>query len=797
MAALPLWLAALALLAPAPAASQDGSFSETVATSRPALAAIALSIRSRAIQDSRCYLMNGGAVESFFISEDTPVGSVIGTLSVNGDPREQGGNISLSLQEKNAAVGIAPGSKNLTLLRALDREERLGPSSVYVNVRCDRRHTADPSFVIPVSVRVWDVNDNAPAWLGAPFRARVSELAAAGARLLAAAAADPDQPGPHATIHYSVLPGPGSEYIGFANELDSTLVVRKPLDYETLNNFTVRLRAQDQGAPPLHNDTTLLVTVLDADDQNPRFSHEHYTAVVPDDAQDGTILETSPGPISAMDQDIGINAPLHYSITGDGVGLLHVDKDTGRVAATAQLLDEDSPVTIVIKATQVDNPDRYALATLTISRRGDAVSRPVQFAKRGYTAAVPEDAPPGTVLATLHTEPRPHRGRHATPLQFYVSDRSFLEKFAINSAGELLLRRPLDYETTDSYHYQVMVTDGVANDTASINISVQNVNEWEPRFRYPQYEFRVDAPPATPAAAPGDPLDPPGNPSAAPPGLLPVGKLEVFDGDRPDTVTLTLRGPDASLFYLNESGELYLRAAALGAGGALHVVATARDSGTPPRQTSVPVVVHVSERLRSGGGGAARAGVLPAFAAALALLALLVLALLCYIYRGSRKRRVKSSSPAVPEKPAAGGPGPGAAPAGSSPSVSAGASTIAGSGSSLDLRGDPNRTDSAGRQSQRVPSKPKLAGVSPLHNGNSASAALISELTARAAASAQSGAGGAGGPGGAGAGGAGVTLMSDHLAARAGRSGVAWPSATIPARVKKLSWDDAAHSDVS
>lgn len=35
-----------------------------------------------AIQDSRCYLMNGGAVESFFISEDTPVGSVIGSYVI-------------------------------------------------------------------------------------------------------------------------------------------------------------------------------------------------------------------------------------------------------------------------------------------------------------------------------------------------------------------------------------------------------------------------------------------------------------------------------------------------------------------------------------------------------------------------------------------------------------------------------------------------------------------------------------------------------------------------------------------
>jgi hypothetical protein len=47
-------------------------------------------------------------------------------------------------------------------------------------------------------------------------------------------------------------------------------------------------------------------------------------------------------------------------------------------------------------------------------------------------------------------------------LQFYVSDRSFLEKFAINSAGEVLLRRALDYEDTQAYHYQVMVTDSVS-----------------------------------------------------------------------------------------------------------------------------------------------------------------------------------------------------------------------------------------------------------------------------------------------------------------------------------------------
>lgn len=67
------------------------------------------------------------------------------------------------------------------------------------------------------------------------------------------------------------------------------------------------------------------------------------------------------------------------------------------------------------------------------------------------------------------------------------------------------------------------------NDTAAINITVLNVNEWEPRFRYPQYEFRVEAEPEEMGEE----------------GLLPVGRLDVFDGDKPDTVALSLRGPDA------------------------------------------------------------------------------------------------------------------------------------------------------------------------------------------------------------------------------------------------------------
>lgn len=53
-----------------------------------------------------------------------------------------------------------------------------------------------------------------------------------------------------------------------------------------------------------------------------------------------------------------------------------------------------------------------------------------------------------------------------------------------------------------------------------------NVNDWDPRFRYQQYDFRVGGR-RVPAAG------------------TQVGKVEVADGDYGDRIALELRGPAA------------------------------------------------------------------------------------------------------------------------------------------------------------------------------------------------------------------------------------------------------------
>ncbi|XP_076238326.1 protocadherin Fat 4-like Cad96Ca [Calliopsis andreniformis] len=585
------------------------------------------------IRDARCFLDNGATAAHLFVSEDLPVGDTVGVLGVLGDPGPQG-DIELRLQELDSPVTFSAYSKNLTLIRPLDKEGVDGPASVYVNVICERKHTLDPGFVIPVNIRVTDANDNAPQFVNAPYVLNISEVTVVGTRVLQGVrAVDVDQPGPFSTVQYAVLPGPHSDYFVFVNALEGTLVLRKPLDYEALSNFSVDIRAQDQGNPPKSSTTTLHVNVIDADDQNPAFESDQYKVIIPRHIKTRRTLRVDPVPIKAADQDVGINAPVRYTIQGGILPFLDLSPETAEVTITRPLYEHEllSPATIVVKATQVDNPDKYALSTIVVSREGDWIVEPtaggrlpVKFVRRDHQTNIPENTPPGSVLLITGVN------KADSNLRFWLAGAiEDLERFSITNSGELILKGTLDYERRVQHSFLVHVTDGHHNDTSRVNVTVEDVNEWEPRFRHPRYEFHA---------------------ATLKEGSI-VGKLEAADGDRDDKVSLSLRGPDARSFEIRDSGELILRSLSTINGSLARLVAVASDSGRPPRSSMIPVIVHIPN---SGSLPiAARAApawlgssvlLVAVFGAVLGLLGVIILALILYIYKHKRPKTSGSVS---------------------------------------------------------------------------------------------------------------------------------------------------------
>lgn len=346
------------------------------------------------------------------------------------------------------------------------------------------------SFVIPVNVRVTDVNDNAPQWIGTPYTLTLSEVTVPGTRILQGARAeDADQPGPFSTVEYQVLPGPYAELVQFLNPLEGTLVLKKALDYEQLQNFTVKLRAQDQGTPPRHSDTLLRVVITDADDQNPKFLRESYSAELPSDGRAGE-LRMRPEPLKAIDQDEGICAPIQYTIVqSQDAKYFRVHPHNGIITQLAPIgySDLTHGATLVVKATQIDNPDRYALTTVQLTRPGthsDLSS--LAFVQKRFVMRIREDTAVGNRILALPTN-KP--GKH---LKYTIADPINSQFFSVGSLGELVLAKPLDYEKMTKHEFQVIASDGLTNSTsAEVTLEVIDVNDWEPRFRETHYEFMV------------------------------------------------------------------------------------------------------------------------------------------------------------------------------------------------------------------------------------------------------------------------------------------------------------------
>ncbi|XP_043245021.1 protocadherin Fat 3-like isoform X2 [Amphibalanus amphitrite] len=711
-------------------------------------------------QDSRCYLPESSSVATFFVPEDLPVGAVIGSLQVQGDPSERG-DIRLSLDRQDYPVTIQPGTSNITLTSALDREGRDGPSSVAVSVICERKGTTDPSIVIPVNIRVQDVNDNAPRFIGDPYTLNISEVTVPGTVVLQGIkAVDADQQGPFSTVHYSVIEGNYAEYIDFANGLDGTLRLKQQLDFETVQQFRLTLRAEDQGDPVRSTEAILTVNVIDADDQNPRFFDDRYVTTLPTEPRQGDVLTLRPRRLRAFDQDIGINAPVTYAFTSDGADSHYfaIDRESGEISIAETIPDSEllQPITLVVKATQVDNADRYALTTLTVRREG-VFTEDLQFVQANYVASVLENRRVGSVILTVITN------RLSDPsVRYYMPEQP--SQFKIQRNGEVVLVEPLDYETQDRLNFSVVATNGRQTDTANISIIVLNVNDWDPRFRYPSFDFA-----ASPSARPGDV----------------VGRLTVYDGDRGDRVSLGLMGQDARGFSVTKEGDLVIRDVSVLNSSVAHLVAVARDSGVPPRRSSVPVTVRFPQELLGPSTRAESSLLLMIiFGVLLGVLILVIVTLALYICKYKKDRaRNRRTSPALGTKVASyvnnsipheklDGGGSGSGP--DSPRSSHIGSNLVVDLDTVNLDRSLGGTATLSRSSRRFSRGASANGS--LRNPLATGADLGTATLARQAAAVR---------------GSQRSLQSNASSTfRPGGSVSGWPDGSIPKRVKKLSWED-------
>jgi len=531
---------------------------------------------------------------------------VIGNVSNDKDK----GNIELSLvpnhpnnrlDGQEVPIKLERGSKRLILIRQLDKEGIEGENGVVIGIKCKKKYSNDPSIIIPVRIIVTDANDHSPQFIGTPYVINVSEVTVVGSTLIPNSkikAIDEDQQGPFSTVEYYIEPGPFSHLLKFESRLGGNIILTSALDFETLPKFWVVIRAQDQGEPPNTATTTLSVNVQDADDQNPRFLDDKYSSVLPDVYKENQVLSIKPKAIRAIDPDKQINSPIQYLFNSPDssreYSYFSIDPKFGTIKLKRPLpVNLNLPITLVIKAVQTDNRDRYALTTLTIISNKQSELTEIRFLKSNYTASVFESVPIGHTLLTVQTT-RPSDDNYklsspsvtsslstsssssfksySTKYQILDDDENY---FGIRNNGDIIVKKPLDYETKQWHSFRVMASDGKQSDVTRVYISLINVNDHNPQFSQVHYNFWV-------------------NDDNRHRSKAFVGQIKATDNDVDDKLSFTIKGPFANVFSINSQGLLKIKNLTGLNTTQCHLIVVATDNGSPPRSSSVPVTVQFS-----------------------------------------------------------------------------------------------------------------------------------------------------------------------------------------------------------
>uniref|UniRef100_A0A8C3UYE4 FAT atypical cadherin 2 n=1 Tax=Catharus ustulatus TaxID=91951 RepID=A0A8C3UYE4_CATUS len=351
---------------------------------------------------------------------------------------------------------------------------------VAVEVKDNRK----PPRVSQATVRVYveDVNDNPPQFENVPYYASVQDGTEPGDVLFQVSATDKDV-GDNGAVTYSFA----EEYKYFRiDPYLGDISLKRPLDYQALNKYNLRVIAKDKGEPPLRAEEEVVISVRNR--SNPLFQSLYYRVKVPENVPPYTSILH----IQARSPE-GLRL-IYNIVEEDSLKLFNTDFKTGVLTVTGQLDYElETKHTFTVRATDT------ALGSFSEARVEveveDINDNPPVFSQIVYTASVSESLPPQTPVVQLFASDK-DSGRNKVVSYQIMDDGSDAAKFfnIDASTGQITTAQALDYETNQQFRLKVRAADhGVPplSSDALVIVDVTDINDNPPEFSQLQYEAKV------------------------------------------------------------------------------------------------------------------------------------------------------------------------------------------------------------------------------------------------------------------------------------------------------------------
>ncbi|XP_042811667.1 protocadherin alpha-5-like [Panthera leo] len=375
----------------------------------------------------------------------------------------------------------------------IDREELCGRNaecSIHLEVIVDR-----PLQVFHVEVEVKDINDNPPRFLRREQRLFILESRIVDSRFPLEGASDMDV-GANAELKYKLNPNEYFDLDVKTNEEETNileLVLKKALDREETQEHLLLLTAVDGGKPELTGTVQLLISVLDANDNAPKFDKSVYNIRLLENAPNGTLVIK----LNASDADDGINKEIVYLFSNlvlDNVrSKFIIDSNSGEITVKGELDYEDCNLYEI----NIDAVDRSSFPLTghckVIVKLLDENDNTPEMVITSISLPVQEDASLGTVIALISLSDR-DSGPNGQVTCFLTPHVPFKLVSTFKNYYSLVLDSALDRESVANYELLVTARDGGSpslSATASVSVEVADVNDNAPTFAQAEYTVFV------------------------------------------------------------------------------------------------------------------------------------------------------------------------------------------------------------------------------------------------------------------------------------------------------------------
>ncbi|XP_067272650.1 cadherin EGF LAG seven-pass G-type receptor 2 [Pseudorasbora parva] len=422
------------------------------------------------------------------VRENLEIGYEVLTVRATDGDAPVNGNILYHLHNNGTSDVFEIDSRSGVIrTRGLVDRETVESYVLLVEANDQGRDPGPRSATATVYIVVEDDNDNAPQFSEKRYIVQVPEDLTPNTEILQVTATDQDR-GNNAVVHFSIMSGNtrGQFYI---DAQTGKLDLVSQLDYEMSKEYTLRIRAQDGGRPPLSNISGLVtIQVLDVNDNAPIFVSTPFQATVLENVPIGySVIH-----IQAVDADAGDNSRLEYRLTETTPDFpFAINNSTGWIVVASELDRERLDFySFGVEARDHGTPAMSSSASISMSILDVNDNNP-EFTQKAYYMRLNEDAAVGTSVVTVSAIDQDIN----SVVTYQISSGNTRNRFSITSqsgGGLITLALPLDYKLERQYALTVTASDGTRFDTAKVHVNVTDANTHRPVFQSSHYTVNIN-----------------------------------------------------------------------------------------------------------------------------------------------------------------------------------------------------------------------------------------------------------------------------------------------------------------